>query len=91
MAIILAAAAGNLASAGEMKVTVVQPAGDYGLHTREDAITWASVGWAGRSLRGTPGGLLGKIVKIFDTSSPKPSLMGRFEILKKNELRELGT
>lgn len=48
--VIRTAAARTVAFTPEQEVTVVQSAGDSRLHTRETTITWASVGWAGRSL-----------------------------------------
>lgn len=48
--VIRTAAARTVAFTPEQEVTVVQSAGDSRLHTRENAITWASVGWAGRIL-----------------------------------------
>lgn len=91
--LILTAEARNLALARGTKVTVVQSACDYGLHTRENAITWASVGWAGRSLGGVTRGNPGVVCwerwsRVLVPQSPKP-LMGHFENLNKSELREL--
>lgn len=72
------ATARNLAL-GPEQITVVQSARHSRLHTRENAITWASVGWAGRNLAWeATGEITGKenhllslyvlLVKIFDAS-----------------------
>lgn len=91
--VIRIAAAPIVALTPEQEVTVVQSAGDSRLHTRENAITWASVGWAGRSLfrvASKAAGVTSKedfvcLVKIFDASNPELFLMGCFLSLKKDQ------
>lgn len=98
--VIRTAAARTVAFTPEQEVTVVQSAGDSRLHTRENTITWASVGWAGRSLLLVASEAAGEatredfctsvcLVKIFDASNPELFLVGCFLRLKKDQLGEL--